>query len=357
MGKRSKILFITPFFNHGGSEIYLYELLNCLDKKKFEFSVLSNYPGEFTKHKTLDYPVYVNQTQNSSNKYRLNKICKRIFYIDLEFLQFKKIIKKQNPDIIYINTAILAKYALYARKLGVSYIVHFHEQPSVYDNIPSVEFEQMIVKNEVNKIRNKNVFVQYEHIRLNKFLTPNKKDLRVKLHIPENSFVWIMSGMKSYRKGYDLVPDICKAIEKNNGYLLWVGWDRLMGINSLVKRSNIKNFIESGHLSQIEYNQIFEIAQGFVLTSREDPFPLVMIEAASHGLPIFSFNSGGVIEFVQEGMGKVVPNCDMDSLTTEMLNFMIDSSAYDRNISMLKAKEFDVVTKTLEWEHLIEQIL
>ena len=50
----------------------------------------------------------------------------------------------------------------------------------------------------------------------------------------------------------------------------------------------------------------------FALTSREDPFPLVMLEAGMHGLPTICFSSsGGGPEFVANDAGLVVPYLDV----------------------------------------------
>jgi len=50
----------------------------------------------------------------------------------------------------------------------------------------------------------------------------------------------------------------------------------------------------------------------FALTSREDPFPLVMLEAAAIKLPMVCFaQSGGGPEFAEIGGGLVVPYLDV----------------------------------------------
>jgi glycosyltransferase involved in cell wall biosynthesis len=52
----------------------------------------------------------------------------------------------------------------------------------------------------------------------------------------------------------------------------------------------------------------------FALPSREDPFPLVMLEAATHGLPTVCFaQAGGAPEFVGADAGVVVPYLDVDA--------------------------------------------
>ena len=53
----------------------------------------------------------------------------------------------------------------------------------------------------------------------------------------------------------------------------------------------------------------------FALTSREDPFPLVMLEAGALEVPVVCFaNSGGGPEFAGGGAGLVAPYLDVEAL-------------------------------------------
>ncbi len=53
----------------------------------------------------------------------------------------------------------------------------------------------------------------------------------------------------------------------------------------------------------------------FLLTSREDPFPLVMLEAAALGLPIVCFDAtGGAPSFVEDDAGAVVAHLDVEAM-------------------------------------------
>jgi glycosyltransferase involved in cell wall biosynthesis len=56
----------------------------------------------------------------------------------------------------------------------------------------------------------------------------------------------------------------------------------------------------------------FSLFNAFLLTSREDPFPLVCLEAAALATPIVCFqDSGGMPEFVGKDAGFVVPYLDV----------------------------------------------
>src|SRR2546425_8840604 len=73
-------------------------------------------------------------------------------------------------------------------------------------------------------------------------------------------------------------------------------------------------------------------ADVFVLTSREDPYPLVCLEAAALEKPIVCFaNAGGASEFVEKDCGFVVPYLDMLAMADRIVS-LIDSA--DRRRTM-----------------------
>ena len=69
----------------------------------------------------------------------------------------------------------------------------------------------------------------------------------------------------------------------------------------------------------------FLAADIFALVSREDPFPLAMLEAASIGKPTVCFDgSGGAKEFVSDDCGYVVPYLDIEAMS-EKIALMLGS--------------------------------
>jgi glycosyltransferase involved in cell wall biosynthesis len=69
----------------------------------------------------------------------------------------------------------------------------------------------------------------------------------------------------------------------------------------------------------------FAAADVFVLPSREDPFPLVCIEAAACGTPIVCFDNGGIPELVEPaGAGEVAPYPDVTAMAGAVARLLDD---------------------------------
>ncbi|MEY8879923.1 glycosyltransferase [Donghicola sp. XS_ASV15] len=64
----------------------------------------------------------------------------------------------------------------------------------------------------------------------------------------------------------------------------------------------------------------------FLLSSQEDPFPLVALYAAQAGVPITCFqDAGGIAQFVQTGSGQAVPFMDTDAMAEAVLLYGRDT--------------------------------
>jgi glycosyltransferase involved in cell wall biosynthesis len=85
----------------------------------------------------------------------------------------------------------------------------------------------------------------------------------------------------------------------------------------------IKDYCLSHHITFLgrksEFKEYFKAGDVFLLSSREDPFPLVCLEAAQLGLPVICFEkAGGMPEFVEQDAGFVVPFEDTQSAAAKI---------------------------------------
>ena len=69
--------------------------------------------------------------------------------------------------------------------------------------------------------------------------------------------------------------------------------------------------------------QYFQASDVFVLPSREDPFPLVMMEAGLYRNPVICFDgAGGAPEFVEQDAGFVIPSFDVGKMADKIVELL-----------------------------------
>ena len=90
----------------------------------------------------------------------------------------------------------------------------------------------------------------------------------------------------------------------------------------------------------------------FLMTSREDPFPLVCIEVGMLGIPIICFDGAtGSQEIINQGGGVVVPYLDTDAMAKQIQTYFLD-----RNLLKDHGEKNKALFSKLSPEHLCPQI-
>jgi glycosyltransferase involved in cell wall biosynthesis len=138
---------------------------------------------------------------------------------------------------------------------------------------------------------------------------------------PRDSFVVGACGGPGWRKGSDLYLQIACRLHRSHGAaamrFLWVGGGAGADAEALQFAHDLHALglerVCERVASTADVDAYYCAMDVFALTSREDPFPLVMLEAGLHGLPTVCFaGAGGGPEFVAADAGIVVPYLDLD---------------------------------------------
>ncbi|RZK38156.1 MAG: glycosyltransferase, partial [Hymenobacter sp.] len=166
----------------------------------------------------------------------------------------------------------------------------------------------------------------------------------------------IVGAMASinWRKGPELFIEVARRVLKSNPDVrfMWVGGKKNSPAYQEVERDvrllGLENLIVLAG-EQIDIHSYYSAFDIFLLTSREDPFPLVCLEAALAYTPVICFSkAGGMPEFVRDDAGFVVPYLDLDAMADKVLELLQNESlrqqyskvAHDR---VLKMCTIDVV--------------
>jgi len=253
-------------------------------------------------------------------------------------------------NLIYGNTVVAPSIYDELKFLGVPYITHVHElEKSIKIYVEKSTVEKMrlfttafiacskpvganLIDNhfvEKEKITTIHEFVEDKKV----LLGDSKYHLREKLGLIKEGLVVFGCGTIYWRKGVDLFIDTAIRLKQKglkNFHFYWIGenlWDedesslKFYSWNDLQKK--IRDAEVQDHMSflGVKENTLDYFLSGdlFYLPSREDPYPLVCLEAAQCGLPIICFeDAGGMPDFVQQDAGFVVPFEDVNTVAEKI---------------------------------------
>jgi glycosyltransferase involved in cell wall biosynthesis len=141
--------------------------------------------------------------------------------------------------------------------------------------------------------------------------TINRAEARAALEISQDCFLVVACGTLDWRKGPDLLVEAAAHFRRKQPSIhcrfVWIGsptsTDEMDRLQSEVARLQLSNIFSFAGPMRDPLPWMLA-ADVFALPSREDPFPLVMLEAASLARPIVAFaESGGAAELLEDGAG------------------------------------------------------
>jgi glycosyltransferase involved in cell wall biosynthesis len=152
-------------------------------------------------------------------------------------------------------------------------------------------------------------------------------ELRGKLRLPGGAFLVGGCGTMEWRKGADWWVQLAALVP--GAHFVWLGGQRNEFSRQIefdlahLKVQKRVHFLPA----TVAPAPFFAGLDVFALTSREDPFPLVGIEAAAQGVPILCFQgAGGMSELVQRDAGFVAPYGDLAAMAREIARWQFDEA-------------------------------
>jgi len=118
---------------------------------------------------------------------------------------------------------------------------------------------------------------------------------------------------------------IIAGYNANKGYSL--------GVDEFVKKVENSKFYDRTEMipavDRSEIAALYNRADAFVMTSIQEGQPVAVMEAACCGLPVFSTRCGGVEDYVDEKMGRIVSILDYEALADYLNDFLNGTTTYD----------------------------
>jgi len=270
------------------------------------------------------------------------------------FLQ--EAIAEFKPNLVYLNTLVLGRY-LSAFQRGANqqpvFISHVHELAITLNTMSDHEAVERQIKlssaiiscaqavqdnlTASHKIDSQtSLHIVYEYIpcdqpaQLIAAANPEFGEQewlqRIQAAASEGRFIFGSTGQAISRKGFDLLPQLIQACDQtfpNRKFLaVWIGAPDQNELCQFIKRDLALLGLDDQVLiipPVASALALMSQMQAFILISREDPHPLVVLEAASLGIPTVCFAaSGGIGEFVKDGRGLSVPYLDLQAMARSL---------------------------------------
>lgn len=220
-----------------------------------------------------------------------NTTVSGLFVSDLARAEIKVI------SLIHELPGVIESFGLRAHAMAIS---HAAQHVVFANNYIADEFRKLVpLESSKVAIRKQGLYKRNVY-RVDDNLLLVRSLLRKKLGVPENVKIVLGVGYADHRKGIDLFVDIAERTMQTwpDLHFVWIGhFDTSIEseILALIAKSKFaKQFHFPGR--QTDTDLFYAGADILALTSREDPFPSVIMESFDVGVPVIAFSGVGGFE-------------------------------------------------------------
>lgn len=326
-----KILYIVTHADSGGAQKYVLALAKKLG-------------GEIAAGGSEEY-LFQQATALSIPSHRLRYLTRGINPLKdfLCFFELIRLIVKINPDLVHLNSSKAGVLGSIAGKLcrkKTLFTAHgffFLENTPVlykYAYILAEKFATMFrdhiiavsqkdTDNAISSgiVQRRNITTVYNGLSHINFL--DRDEARKKLGL-KDELVFANVAQHYHRKGLDTLLESIAALPKSTREKI-----KLVQIGNGPENSRLHKQIRDlqlsfcvallGHIPHAD--RYFKAFDAFILSSRVEGFPFVLLEALQAGLPIIATDVGGNLEAVGKA-GVIVPPENPESLS-QAINLLI----------------------------------
>ncbi len=365
---KNKVVILSLHLGYGGIENVVINKANMLIEK-YEVEIISLYKQDIDLPYKLDKRVKVTYLMNySSNRKEFTEALKNksVLKTFKEGLKALKILLNKNKLMI---EAIRESDA----KIIISTRFSFSKLLSNYKRKQSITMHEQhtfnIEKNYINKLQK--LKVDYI-LPVSKALANEYKILGKKLkYIPlplsyypidkeisklDNKNL-IAIGRLEKEKGFEDLIDIAnELIKKDNKIKLNIFGDGSLKnvLANKIKENKLKNNIKLWGFKSLDFiKKYYQESVLYVMTSYEESFGLVIIEAMSFGIPCITFDSAkGALDCINKETGFIIKNRDKEEMIETIINYLNlskkEKNSLGKNARMMsKNYKFENVKK--EW--------
>ncbi len=365
-----KILYVTDqVYLHGGAEKILIQKLN--------------YWADVLGHETI--LVTTNQKGQKpftaiSGKVRMHDLqipyTEGTFYsranlelLPKHFRSLKKIIAEIAPDAVFVLSQTLPRFitpfaagnvptfyelhtSYYGFELGRRNLKGFglmkSKLISAIGRFAESKYTRIVYLNQW----------EFDHYkRSNAVIIPNFFDPVPEMDLPREKRV-ISLGRLSFQKGYDLLIEAWKlADDRLEGWScdIYGNGDDAEKLRARIAQHHFRNLI-TVHAAIDDINTALATSSVYAMSSRFETFPMVLLEAMSHKLPIVAFDCPtGPRSIMSENDGIIVQPGDVSGFADALVTLCRESGLREKmgQNGFENVKRFSPASVMAMWEKLV----
>lgn len=317
---QNNFLFVTHDLSNSGAPYTLYNLSRFVKSIDNFITLMSPFDGPLMSYYIeQNIPVIIE-----------SGLFKKIPVVSQKLIS--------NFDVIICNTIISYPLVHMSHSMGLHVIWFIHESnfgvemansnPDVANAFDAAEIVIFPSKNTANLYKNfnkkNNFHVLYQGINEFGCKSMNKRK--------DNKCYILNIGSIEPRKGQDLlIKSILNLpteyMERLEVYLVGRIIDE--GYNSKLKKliGRRQNIHITGEVSRDNVEEFYKTANIYISASRDEAFPITLLEAMSQGKTIITSDVGGISEMIDNGVnGIIVPFGDTDAISKNIINLLNDEN-------------------------------
>lgn len=358
----SRVLFISHDANRAGSQLLLLQLIRLLSSRGLKTHLLLCDGGELVaEFQEATTTTLLSSIPKTIIQATLEKLSKKVSFLrkytnnaEKEYQAYlEKELLQKDIGLVFVNS--IANSSFYKNNLQFLHhlpvVLFAHElelSVATYTNVLPLKFllskcaHLIAVSHAVANFYVKNYAYPSDKIStftlintdeiISKIIIVDTHYVEQNLNIPANALVIGGCGNAEWRKGNDIFNLIANTVFNKIPdipvYFVWVGAGPKQPFYESIKfdmerlGNGNKIILIPPTSKALDIMTRFDI---FLLSSREDPYPLVVLEAALLKKPIICFqNAGGAPELVESDAGIVVGYLDIMAASEAIVSLIQD---------------------------------
>ncbi len=339
-----RLLVVGHDAGRQGAPIVLLHLLTWLrDHSGFELELVLHHGGPLVGHYRRVLPTTVLNpfAGSSATIARIVRLMVPPATLDRYLTaRIRRRLARRPPDVVWANSVASWKMLDLLAPVSIPRLIHVHELEYAIravgpgDGRLKTMADHFIAVSEAVRenlrrshgISEGKVTVIHECVPSDGTLASEPRDTGM-----AEPLVVVGCGVGVPRKGFDLLSNLTRCLAEISNMvpfeLRWIG--AVSDDAREVLEHDLRTLGLDGCVTLMgeveDPVDIMSEADLFILTSREDPFPLVCLEAARSHLPVVCFDrAGGMPELVENDAGIVVPYLDVAAMASAIHLLAVD---------------------------------